>query len=183
MTRKIRNSIIFSVMVLTLPLSTASSLAQGASGSQFHVEEKSITDIQSAIKSRQTSCKQVVQAYFERAKAYNGACTALLTKDGAPIPPSTGMVRAGSPLKYPTQTVAASTVFPDLDQYEGLSIEFGHSRGRPAQRSGNPEHSRGTLRHLQGRFRQSSLRWPTASWRSRCLRRVPQDARRPRACR
>ena len=113
------------MMVLTLPLSTASSFAQSASGSQFHVEEKSITDIQNAIKSGQTSCKQVVQAYFERAKAYNGACTALLTKDGAPIPPSTGMARAGSLLKYPTQTVAASTVFPDLDQYEGLPIEFG----------------------------------------------------------
>ncbi len=125
MTRKIRNSIILSVMVLTLPLSTASSLAQSPSGSQFHVEEKSITDIQNAIKSGQTSCRQVVQAYFERAKVYNGACTTLLTKDGAPIPPSTGMVRAGSLLKYPTQTVAASTVFPYLDQYDGLPIEFG----------------------------------------------------------
>ncbi len=67
------------------------------------------------------SCRPIL----DRAKAYNGACTALLTKDGAPIPPSTGMVRAGSLLKYPTQTVAASTVFPDLDQYEGLPIEFG----------------------------------------------------------
>lgn len=96
-----------------------------ACGQQFHIEEKSITDIQRGIQSGQTSCKQVVQAYIARAKAYNGACTALLTKDGAPIPPSTGMVRAGALLKYPTQTVAASTVFPDLDQYQGLPIEFG----------------------------------------------------------
>jgi amidase len=92
---------------------------------QFHVEEASITDIQNAIKSGQTTCEDVVKAYLARAKAYNGACTALLTKDGAPIPPSTGMMRAGSLLKYPTQTVAASTVFPDLDQYIGLPIEFG----------------------------------------------------------
>jgi len=92
---------------------------------QFKVEEASITDIQSAIKSGQTTCVGVVKAYLARAKAYNGVCTALLTKDGAPIPPATGMMRAGSPLKYPTQTVAASTVFPDLDQYTGLPLEFG----------------------------------------------------------
>ena len=91
----------------------------------FHVEEASITDIQSAIKGGQTSCKQVVKAYLARARAYNGACTALLTKDGAPIPQAYGMVRAGAPVKYPTQTVAASTVFPDLDQYAGSPIEFG----------------------------------------------------------
>jgi amidase len=92
---------------------------------QFHVEEASITDIQNAIKSGKTTCEQVVRAYLARAKAYNGACTALLTKDGAPIPPSSGMTRAGSLLKYPTQTVAASTVFPDLDQYQGLPLDLG----------------------------------------------------------
>lgn len=91
----------------------------------FRVEEASITDIQSAIRAGRTSCTQVVQLYLDRAKAYNGACTELLTTDGAPIPPSTGMVRAGAPIQYPTKTVAASTVFPDLDQYKGLPLEFG----------------------------------------------------------
>jgi amidase len=102
---------------------TASSLSWAQ---QFHVEEASIADIQGAIRSGKTTCEDVVRAYLARAKAYNGVCTALLTKDGAPIAPATGMMRAGSLLKYPTQTVAASTVFPDLDQYEGLPIEFGH---------------------------------------------------------
>src|SRR5437868_5834974 len=92
---------------------------------QFHVEEASIADIQHAILEGRTSCQQVVQSYIDRAKAYNGACTALLTKDGQPIAPSTGMVRAGSLLKYPTQTVKASTVFPELNQYTGLPLEFG----------------------------------------------------------
>jgi len=96
-----------------------------AQQSEFHVEEASITDIQNAIKSGQTTCKQVVQTYIARAKAYNGVCTALLTRGGAPIPQATGMMRAGSILKYPTATVAASTVFPDLDQYSGLPIEWG----------------------------------------------------------
>src|SRR5438552_3179031 len=107
-------------MMVALPTVSA----QKSSG-EFHIEEASITDIQSAIRSGQTSCKQVVQAYIARAKAYNGVCTALLTKDGAPIPPATGMVRAGSPIAYSTNTVAASTVFPDLDQYKGLPLDLG----------------------------------------------------------
>src|SRR5438552_3587744 len=107
-------------MMVVLPTMSA----QKSSG-EFHIEEASIPDIHSAIRSGQTSCKQVVQAYIARAKAYNGVCTALLTKDGAPIAPATGMVRAGSPIQYPTQTVAASTVFPDLDQYAGPPLELG----------------------------------------------------------
>lgn len=95
-------------------------------GGSFHVEEASITAIQNAIRSGQTTCRQVVQAYLDRAKAYNGVCTALLTMDGKPISPSTGMMRAGAPIQYPTQTVAASTVFPNLDQYKGLPLELGH---------------------------------------------------------
>ena len=110
-------------------LSGIASLAPVASSwaqqGNFHVEEASITDIQSAIKRGQTSCKRVVQAYLARARAYNGSCTSLLTRDGAPIPQMYGMVRAGGPVKYPTQTVAASTVFPHLDQYAGPPIEFG----------------------------------------------------------
>jgi Asp-tRNA(Asn)/Glu-tRNA(Gln) amidotransferase A subunit family amidase len=84
------------------------------------MEEASIPDIQNAIKSGRTTCQGLVKAYIQRAKAYNGACTALVTKDGAPIPASTGMVRAGEMLAYPTTTVAASTLFPDLDQYAVL---------------------------------------------------------------
>ena len=91
----------------------------------FHVEEASITDIQNAIRSGKTTCEQVVQQYIDRAKAYDGACTALMTIDGKPIPHAYGMMRGGSLLKYPTQTVAASTVFPDLDQYQGLPLELG----------------------------------------------------------
>src|SRR5690348_15433800 len=93
--------------------------------SKFHVEEASIQGIQHAIQTGQTSCTQVVEAYIARAKAYNGVCTALLTRDGGPIAPATGMLRAGAPIKYPTQTVAASSVFPDLEQYVGPPLEFG----------------------------------------------------------
>ena len=67
----------------------------------FHVEEASITDIQNAIRSGKTTCKQVVQQYNERAKAYNGACTALMTIDGNLIHHAYGMMRAGSAAQVP----------------------------------------------------------------------------------
>jgi Asp-tRNA(Asn)/Glu-tRNA(Gln) amidotransferase A subunit family amidase len=111
-------------MALAFNAAPAKTWAQKSKGG-FHVEEASISDIQSAIHSGKTTCVDVVKAYLARAKAYNGVCTALLTKDGAPIPQAFGMVRAGAPIKYPTQTVAASTVFPEFDQYAGTPLELG----------------------------------------------------------
>jgi Asp-tRNA(Asn)/Glu-tRNA(Gln) amidotransferase A subunit family amidase len=91
----------------------------------FQPEEATIESVQSAIKSGEITCRGVVQAYLERAKAYNGVCTALVTADGANVKPVTGYVRAGKPLLFPTKTVKASTVFPDLDKYQGLPLEYG----------------------------------------------------------
>ena len=53
--------------------------AAGTAGAQtlFRIEESTIADVQNAIKSGQTTCRAVVQAYLDRAKAYNGTCTAL----------------------------------------------------------------------------------------------------------
>ncbi len=107
----------------TLAMSALAS--QGHAAERFQVEEASITDIQNAIKSGQATCKQVVQAYLDRAKAYNGVCTALITPDGKTIAAAKGYVRAGRALTFPTRTVKASSVFPDLDQYKGLPLEFG----------------------------------------------------------
>lgn len=92
---------------------------------KFQIEEASIKSLHAAIQSGATTCVDVVQAYLDRAKAYNGVCTALITKDGAPIAPATGYVRSGEPMKFPTATVAASSIFPNLDQYRGLPMEFG----------------------------------------------------------
>ena len=112
-------------VLLCLTTLGAASALYGQAGGVFGVEEASITDIQNAIRAGRTSCGQVVQMYLDRAKAYNGVCTELVTKDGAPIPASTGMVRAGAPIQYPTKTVPASAVFPDLDQYVGPPLELG----------------------------------------------------------
>lgn len=43
--------------------------------SEFHLQEATITDIHDAIKAGQITCQGVVQAYINRAKAYNGGCT------------------------------------------------------------------------------------------------------------
>src|SRR4051812_2395306 len=96
-----------------------------AAQSAFKIEEASIADIHQAIRGGQTTCQQVVQAYIERAKAYNNTCTALVTADGKPIAPATGAIRAGAPITFPTQTVAVSTIFSRFDEYAGLPFELG----------------------------------------------------------
>ena len=91
----------------------------------FHIQEATIADTQRAIQDGMITCQGVVQAYINRAKAYNGTCTALVTKDGASMPAAIGTMRGGKPIAFPTQTVAASTILPDLEQYKGLPLEYG----------------------------------------------------------
>jgi amidase len=111
------------VGVVTGWLLMAAPAAQGQT--PFRIEEATIADVHRAIQQGRASCVGIVQAYVNRASAYNGVSNALLTADGAPIPTPAGQVRAGAPLKFPTQTVKASTLLPDLDQYVGPPLEFG----------------------------------------------------------
>jgi amidase len=92
---------------------------------QFYLEEATIDDLHTAIRAGQTSCVAVVRAYLDRVRAYNGVASLLVTEDGAAIPAASGMVRAGAPLVFPSETVAASTLLPDLDRYRGPPLEFG----------------------------------------------------------
>jgi amidase len=96
-----------------------------AVASEFQIEEATIAGMQSAIKAGQITCKGVVEAYIERAKAYNGVCTALITKDGADIAPAAGYVRVRAPIAFPTRTVKASTVFPEIGMYKGIPLDYG----------------------------------------------------------
>ncbi len=91
----------------------------------FRLEEATIEDLHVAIRGGQTSCVAVVQHYLDRARTYNGVCSLLVTEDGAPVPAATGTVRATEPLNFPTGTVAAGTILPDLDAYQGPPLEFG----------------------------------------------------------
>ena len=101
----------------------------------FHLQEATIESIHAAITSGETSCRAIVEAYINRAKAYNGVCTALVTRDGAPVAEAKEVVRATAPLKFPTQTVAAATVFPDLDKYAGLPLDYGRMESTVSDRA------------------------------------------------
>src|SRR5262245_49695268 len=97
----------------------------GAEDKPFVLEEATIDELHHAIRTGQTTCVAVVERYIARARAYNGVSSALVTEDGASVPPATGAVRAQAPLRFPTATVKASAVLPDLDRYKGPPIEYG----------------------------------------------------------
>ena len=80
-----RNRLILTV-VLMLPFVILTSNASAKP--IFQLEEATIADIHNAIKTNQITCQGLVQAYIDRAAAYNGVCTQLTTADGAPIPPA-----------------------------------------------------------------------------------------------
>ena len=106
-------------------ISKALTKGEGDHDKKFEIVEATIENIHDAIKAGDITCTDLVQQYIDRAKAYNGVCTQLVTEDGEPVPAATGAVRAGSPLEFPTETVAASEVLPDFDEYVGTPVEFG----------------------------------------------------------
>ena len=92
---------------------------------QSLIQEATIGDVQDAIRAGTVTCKQVVEAYIARAKAYNGSCTRLVTADGAKAPKVPGAIRAGAPIKFQTDTVALSKRVPDFDRYKGQTPDYG----------------------------------------------------------
>src|ERR1700761_5751593 len=97
----------------------------GAGKAQFRLEEATIDELHRAIRAGETTVIAVVQHYLDRVRAFNGVASMLVTADGPPVPEAEGMIRAGAPLRFPTATVSAATILPDLDQYEGPPLEFG----------------------------------------------------------
>jgi len=51
---------------------------------QFHLVEATIADVHRGIQTGQLTCRALVQAYINRARAYNGSCNQLVTEDMAP---------------------------------------------------------------------------------------------------
>jgi amidase len=91
----------------------------------FRLDEATIDDLHEAIRAGRTTCVAVVRHYIERVRAFNGVASALVTPDGARVPAATGTVRALAPIRFPAQTVKASTLLPDLDKYKGPPLEYG----------------------------------------------------------
>jgi hypothetical protein len=166
---------------------------------RFSVVEATIESTHAAIMAGEVTCTEIVQQYIDRARAYNGVCTALVTETGADIPPVEGYVRAGSPITFPTHTVAASTIFPNLSEYQGLPLDFGRMEptisnpavfaqmgmrvGMPdagqVKCSGDAQHPRRALGDMPRRLRRASVDRPPAARRSGDLRDVPAVPGRP----
>ena len=91
----------------------------------FRLEEATIDELHRAIRDGRTTCVKVVEQYIARARAYNGPSSLLVTADGTDIGQAAGTVRAQSALQFPSETVKASTLLPDLDHYAGPPLEFG----------------------------------------------------------
>jgi amidase len=96
-----------------------------ATRTPFGLEEATIDELHRAIRAGQTTVVAVVEHYITRARAFNGVASALVTRDGAPVPAATGAVRAMAPLQFPTATVKADTLLPDLGKYQGRPLEWG----------------------------------------------------------
>ena len=111
---------VFGGVLFLLPLSLL-----GQESGDFQPVEATISDIHNAIRTEQITCEELTQLYINRAKAYNGVCTQLVTEDGASVPPATGVVSAGTPLEFPTETVAVSSFLPDYDEYRGTPLDLG----------------------------------------------------------
>ena len=91
----------------------------------FRLEEATIDDLHRAIQAGKTTVVGVVQHYIDRVRKYNGVASTLVTAYGHPVPATQGTVRGQAPLQFPTETVRATDVLPDLDRYRGPALEFG----------------------------------------------------------
>ena len=85
----------------------------------FQIVEASISDLHVAIQNGSTTCVATVEQYIARCAAYNNPSSLLVTKDGKSIAPSPGTIRAKKAISFPTQTVCAEDLLPDLNQYQG----------------------------------------------------------------
>ena len=112
------------ILFLLLP-GIAAAQPETSQSDRFRLEEATIEGIHQAIQDGRISCQGLVQAYVDRARAYNGACTQLVTVDGAPVAPASGPIRAGSTIGFPTSTVPVSSVLPDFDRYAGMPLDLG----------------------------------------------------------
>ena len=100
-------------------------MSQEQQNAPFSLEEATIDEMQAAVRSGATTCVAVVQHYIDRVRAYNGVASMLVTADGAAAPEATGAVRAQAPIRFPTETVKASSLLPDLEKYQGPPLEYG----------------------------------------------------------
>ena len=102
----------FCILVLSILAVSGDRAQTQAQPFRFHLQEATIADVHRAIQEGQISCRALVQAYINRARAYNGTCNQLVTEDMAPkfLPnyseykaavTATANLRPGDPRKTP----------------------------------------------------------------------------------
>ena len=97
----------------------------------FELVEASINDLHAAVKIGSVTVTQVVESYIARAKAFNGVSSMLVTADGASVPATTGVTRAGQELTFPTETIPVSDVLPTSTNTTGQPLNLGAWRRQP----------------------------------------------------
>ena len=125
LSRRVLTSALWTGALFALLPGVAVAQPETSPSETFRLEEATIEGIHRAIQNGQISCQGLVQAYVERARAYNGACTRLVTLDGAPVAPASGPVRTGSPVRFPSSTVPVSSILPEFDRYAGIPLDLG----------------------------------------------------------
>ncbi len=180
----------FIVAIALAPLGAGEVYAQAP----FHLLEATIPDVHRAIQEGQITCRGLVQAYLNRARAYNGTCNQLVTEENvadascpttANTRPRSRRRRAGPtairrktpPIEFGRMEPTASD--PSVQQQFGMTV--GIPNAGQVRALGHDQHPRRALGHLQGRVRQASVGGAAAGRRAGGLRGIPPPAGRARA--
>ena len=100
----------------------------------FRLEEATIDSLHAAIRAGDVTVVQVVQHYLDRARAFNGVASVLMTADGADVPPATGAVRATAPLHFPTHTVQPPPCYRSSAATAVHPLEYGRMEATASDR-------------------------------------------------
>src|SRR5262245_1857107 len=103
--------------IVVAVLATMASGKVHAQATPFHLLEATIPDVHRAIQEGQVTCRGLVEAYLNRARAYNGTCNALVTEENVNrFLPNYAEYKAA---------VEATLSRPDNDPAKTPPIEFG----------------------------------------------------------
>src|ERR1700741_4949821 len=103
----------FAAIVVLCAINTASAQEPF----RFHLMEATIPDVHRAIREGQVTCRGLVEAYLNRARAYNGSCNTLVTEENVTrFLPNYAEYKAA---------VEATLSRPDSDPAKTPPIEFG----------------------------------------------------------
>ncbi len=160
---------------------------------RFQLEEATIDDVHRGIKEGQITCQGLVQAYLNRARAYNGVASKVVTEEMAPqyLPDydqykaavaATAALQDGDPKKTPPiefGRMEPTASDPAVQQQYGMVV--GIPNAGQLRAHGHAQRARRAHGDLQGRSRSPSVEGAAAGRVAGRLRGAAQDARRARA--